>query len=77
MGRPFRRPRHLDGGAGVRRQPLEIDRTLQHALVTDEELADEKSWSDWDDPFGEFHEDPCDESQSPYAETESTREANE
>ncbi|WP_245005959.1 MULTISPECIES: ribosome hibernation factor-recruiting GTPase MRF [Rhodococcus] len=57
--------------------PLEIDRTLQHALVTDEELADEKSWSTWDDPFGEFHEDPCDESQSPYAETESTREANE
>ncbi|MHA6738183.1 ribosome hibernation factor-recruiting GTPase MRF [Rhodococcus erythropolis] len=57
--------------------PLEIDRTLQHALVTDEELADEASWTTWEDPFGEFHEDPCDESESPYAETESTREGNE
>ncbi|MFB9782453.1 ribosome hibernation factor-recruiting GTPase MRF [Rhodococcus baikonurensis] len=57
--------------------PLEIDRTLQHALVTDDELADEASWATWEDPFGEFHEDPCDESESPYAETESTREGNE
>jgi hypothetical protein len=57
--------------------PLEIDRTLQHALVTDDELAHEASWATWEDPFGEFHEDPCDESESPYAETESTREGNE
>eukprot|EP01133_Synstelium_polycarpum_P025126 gene25126-30159_t len=30
--------------------PLEIDRTLQHALVTDDELADEASWATWEDP---------------------------
>ena len=57
--------------------PLEIDRALQYALVTDEELADEKSWTSWEDPFGEFHEDPCEESESSYVETESIREGNE
>ncbi|MGC0362722.1 G3E family GTPase [Rhodococcus sp. 27YEA15] len=57
--------------------PLEIDRTLQHALVTDEELADENTWANWDDPFGQFHEDPCESRETPYAETETSREGNE
>ncbi|WP_397517481.1 MULTISPECIES: ribosome hibernation factor-recruiting GTPase MRF [unclassified Rhodococcus (in: high G+C Gram-positive bacteria)] len=56
--------------------PTEIDRTLQWALVTDDEFADEGSWQSWPDPFGQFHHDPCESSESPYAETES-REANE
>ncbi|REE72824.1 G3E family GTPase [Rhodococcus wratislaviensis] len=51
--------------------PTEIDRTLQWALVTDDELADEASWQSWPDPFGQFHEDPCESSESPYAEPES------
>ncbi|MFZ2175957.1 MAG: GTP-binding protein [Rhodococcus sp. (in: high G+C Gram-positive bacteria)] len=51
--------------------PSEIDRTLQWALITDEELADEAGWHRWPDPFGEFHEDPCESSESPYAQNES------
>ena len=51
--------------------PTEIDRTLQWALVTDDELADEAGWQSWPDPFGHFHEDPCESSESPYAEPES------
>ncbi|KXF50670.1 cobalamin biosynthesis protein CobW [Rhodococcus sp. SC4] len=51
--------------------PTEIDRTLQWALVTDDELADEAAWQSWPDPFGQFHEDPCESSESPYAEPES------
>ncbi|MFD4368431.1 ribosome hibernation factor-recruiting GTPase MRF [Rhodococcus sp. NPDC058521] len=48
--------------------PSEIDRTLQWALVSDDELADESVWSTWSDPFGQFHEDPCETTESPYAE---------
>ncbi|MEU2004736.1 ribosome hibernation factor-recruiting GTPase MRF [Rhodococcus sp. NPDC019627] len=57
--------------------PSDIDRTLQWALVTDEELADEAAWESWPDPFGQFHEDPCDSSESPYAEPDSSREGHE
>ncbi|EME19485.1 ribosome hibernation factor-recruiting GTPase MRF [Rhodococcus triatomae] len=39
--------------------PTEIDRAFQWALVTDEELADPDSWVRWDDPFADWHEDPC------------------
>lgn len=48
--------------------PTEIDRTLQWALVTDEELEREREWSTWDDPFGRFHEDPCQTAEPVYAE---------
>ncbi|AWK74031.1 cobalamin biosynthesis protein CobW [Rhodococcus oxybenzonivorans] len=57
--------------------PSDIDRALQWALVTDEELADEAAWESWPDPFGQFHEDPCDSSESPYAEPDSSREGHE
>lgn len=57
--------------------PTEIDRTLQWALVTDDELADEGRWSSWPDPFGQFHEDPCESSESAYAEPENNREGHE
>ncbi|OZC72829.1 cobalamin biosynthesis protein CobW [Rhodococcus sp. 15-725-2-2b] len=55
--------------------PTEIDRTLQWALVSDDEMADPAAWSTWNDPFGHWHEDPCESSESPYA--EQSREATE
>ncbi|KAA0023775.1 ribosome hibernation factor-recruiting GTPase MRF [Antrihabitans cavernicola] len=43
--------------------PTDIDRALQWALVTDDELANESAWATWPDPFGEEHRDPCGEPQ--------------
>ncbi|WP_370654839.1 ribosome hibernation factor-recruiting GTPase MRF [Prescottella sp. R16] len=40
--------------------PTDIERALQWALVTDEELDREDEWPSWSDPFGQWHEDPCD-----------------
>lgn len=48
--------------------PTEIDRTLHWALVSDDEMLDRATWSDWNDPFGRWHEDPCETSESPYSE---------
>ncbi|RDI35657.1 G3E family GTPase [Rhodococcus sp. AG1013] len=39
--------------------PDAVTRALDWALLTEWELADESAWSTWEDPFGEFHEDPC------------------
>lgn len=47
--------------------PTEIDRTLQWALVSDDELARESDWHTWEDPFGQFHEDPCESTEDRYA----------
>lgn len=55
--------------------PSEIDRTLQWALVSDDEMRDRTAWAEWNDPFGQWHEDPCETSESPYQ--EQTREATE
>ncbi|MBB3035867.1 ribosome hibernation factor-recruiting GTPase MRF [Hoyosella altamirensis] len=42
--------------------PQRITEALQSALLTDEELAlGEAVWATWEDPFGQWHEDPCDE----------------
>lgn len=41
--------------------PTDIDRALHWALVTDEELDHEAEWSSWPDPFGQWHEDPCED----------------
>lgn len=49
--------------------PSEIDRTLQWALVSDDEMQDRNSWVHWNDPFGQWHEDPCETSESPYQDT--------
>ncbi|SMG33697.1 GTPase, G3E family [Rhodococcus rhodochrous J3] len=38
-----------------------IDRTLRAAVVTDDEFARPDLWPTWRDPFGRFHEDPCDD----------------
>ncbi|WP_246541090.1 ribosome hibernation factor-recruiting GTPase MRF [Mycobacterium spongiae] len=40
--------------------PDRITRVLSGALLTDEELSHPEAWTDYDDPFGEWHEDPCD-----------------
>ncbi|ORW09363.1 ribosome hibernation factor-recruiting GTPase MRF [Mycobacterium kyorinense] len=42
-------------------QPAEILDALGRALLTDDEMATPQQWSRYADPFGEWHEDPCDE----------------
>ena len=34
---------------------------LAGALLTDDEMAREQDWAAYDDPFGDWHEDPCDD----------------
>ncbi len=41
--------------------PELVDRTLRAAVVTDDEFARPDLWPTWHDPFGQFHEDPCDD----------------
>ncbi|HEY0227462.1 MAG TPA: GTP-binding protein [Mycobacterium sp.] len=41
-------------------QPAEILAALEGALLTDDELRCPQDWMHYDDPFGEWHEDPCD-----------------
>ncbi|MGK2883631.1 MAG: ribosome hibernation factor-recruiting GTPase MRF, partial [Rhodococcus sp. (in: high G+C Gram-positive bacteria)] len=55
--------------------PSEIDRTLQWALVSDDEMRDRDAWANWTDPFGQWHEDPCETTESPYSDVK--REATE
>jgi G3E family GTPase len=42
-------------------RPDEILGALRGALLTDDELARPGDWPTYDDPFGDWHEDPCDE----------------
>jgi G3E family GTPase len=42
-------------------EPAEITDALGRALLTDDEMAMPEQWSRYADPFGEWHEDPCDE----------------
>lgn len=46
-------------------QPTEILDALRGALLTDDEMADPHEWNSYADPFGEFHEDPCDDPPEP------------
>ncbi len=39
--------------------PVAIAHALNGALLTDDELAHPDSWSRYDDPFGDWHQDPC------------------
>lgn len=44
--------------------PGEIVRALRHAVLTDDELAAGRAaWTAYDDPFAEFHRDPCEPSE--------------
>jgi G3E family GTPase len=40
-------------------QPGEITYALQRALLTDDEFSRPEEWSGYDDPFGDWHENPC------------------
>lgn len=42
-------------------QTAEIDSALRGALLTDRELARPGEWSQYPDPFGDWHADPCEE----------------
>lgn len=42
-------------------RPAEIDSALRGALLTDHELARPGEWSQYPDPFGDWHADPCEE----------------
>jgi G3E family GTPase len=39
--------------------PADIVDALNGALLTDDEMARPQSWNRYDDPFGDWHEDPC------------------
>ena len=41
--------------------PDDITKALTEALLTDDELRRPQQWSSYPDPFGEWHNDPCDE----------------
>jgi G3E family GTPase len=42
-------------------EPADILDALNGALLTDAEMAAPQEWSSYQDPFGDWHEDPCDE----------------
>lgn len=48
--------------------PAEIERTLRWAVLSDDEMLDRSAWTYWNDPFGRWHEDPCETNVSPYSE---------
>lgn len=41
--------------------PDEISRALSSALLSDDEMARPQTWQFFDDPFGDWHQDPCHE----------------
>ena len=41
--------------------PVTIADALNGALLTDDEMAHPQSWGYYDDPFGDWHQDPCHE----------------
>jgi G3E family GTPase len=43
-------------------EPQDIVDGLRGALLTDDELARPNEWARYADPFGDWHEDPCDDS---------------
>lgn len=48
--------------------PAGITHALTAALLTDAEMADPGSWGSYDDPFGDWHQDPCHEMPDPAGE---------
>ena len=39
--------------------PAEVLAPLHHALLTDAEMNHQNRWTEYDDPFGEWHTEPC------------------
>jgi G3E family GTPase len=54
-------------------EPAEILDALGGALLTDQELAAPQEWSRYQDPFGDWHQDPCDDASDSAAEVSSDR----
>jgi hypothetical protein len=50
-------------------QPKQIVDALDGALLTDEEFRCPQDWMSYDDPFGDWHEEPC---QAPADNTQDT-----
>lgn len=50
-------------------QPTEIADGLRGALLTDDEMAAPATWSQYHDPFGDWHHDPCPETGATAADT--------
>jgi hypothetical protein len=42
-------------------EPEDIADGLRRALLTDDELSRSTEWAAYSDPFGDWHEDPCDD----------------
>ncbi len=42
-------------------RPEQIREALSDALLTDDELRSPNQWADYPDPFGDHHQEPCDE----------------
>jgi G3E family GTPase len=53
-------------------QPAELLDALGGALLTDQELGAPHTWASYADPFGDWHDDPCDEQQNPIPQLPST-----
>lgn len=56
--------------------PAAIADALNGALLTDDELAHPDSWGQYDDPFGDWHQDPCYETPDMAGEFTSHRNSN-
>jgi G3E family GTPase len=54
-------------------EPAHILDALNGALLTDQELAAPQEWSRYPDPFGDWHQDPCDETSDATAEVSPDR----
>lgn len=54
-------------------EPGTVSTVLHRALLTDTELANPSEWSGYQDPFGDWHEDPCADLQNGLTVTDSTR----
>lgn len=44
----------------------DLQAALEQALLTDEEMARPAQWSEYPDPFGDWHEEPCDDGDPAY-----------
>ena len=59
VGRRLRRPAHLDDGPGVRRASRRDPRRPARRLADRRGVCRTGDWVHYDDPFGDWHEDPC------------------
>jgi G3E family GTPase len=55
-------------------EPEELVEGLRGALLTDDELSRPNEWPAYADPFGDWHEDPCDDMSEPAGDVAGVRE---